>query len=128
MSSADGTSGGRPNRLAARRAKWVASGGMAGSPSPGGGGGAGETGRRYPKRGQVDREDGQAIPEILREPAVGDHRLEVGVGGGDDPHVHVPGPLAPHPLELAVWRMRSSRTWAAGGSSPHSSRNKVPQS
>ena len=39
------------------------------------------------QRGQVDAEHGQAIEEVVTEPAVGDRALEVTVGGGDQPHV-----------------------------------------
>ena len=70
------------------RAKWAASAGMSAG--------------RSRKRRQADREDGQAIPQVLAEPPVADHLRQVAVGRGHDPDVDVQLPLAADPLERAV--------------------------
>ena len=55
-----------------------------------------------PQRRQPDGEDAQAVVEVLAEAAVRHGPLEVAVGGGDDPHVHLAGPAGADALELAV--------------------------
>jgi len=54
------------------------------------------------KGGQADREDGQAMVEVLSERALSDHRPQVSVGRGDPAHVHVDGGAAAEPLELPL--------------------------
>ena len=44
-----------------------------------------------PERRHQNRNDTEPVVEILPEPARGDLRLEVLVGGADDPHVHLEG-------------------------------------
>jgi hypothetical protein len=43
----------------------------------------------------------EAEEEVLSKPARLDLLVQVGVGGGDDPHVRAPGLGRSHPLELA---------------------------
>jgi hypothetical protein len=52
--------------------------------------------------GQEDRHDVQTIVEILAEGSFLESRLQVPVGGGDDPDIHGQGPGAPHALEAAL--------------------------
>ena len=49
-----------------------------------------------------DREDVQPVVEVGAEAAVGRHRPEVAVGGGDQPHVHLALVRRAEPLELAL--------------------------
>src|SRR6266853_997842 len=51
------------------------------------------------ERRHLDRDDVQAVVEILPEPARRDALGQVLVGGGEDTDVHPDGVLAPHPLE-----------------------------
>ena len=51
---------------------------------------------------QLDGDDVQPIVQILPERAVRDHPLQVDVGGGDDPDVHLDGVDAPQPPELPL--------------------------
>ena len=53
------------------------------------------------QRRQVDRDRVEPEEEILAEPAGGDLRRKVGVGGGDEPHVGPDRPRGADPLELA---------------------------
>ena len=55
-----------------------------------------------PQRRQRDADDVQAEEEILAELPVGDGRLEIAVGRGDDPHVDLDVLPAAEPRELAV--------------------------
>ena len=95
-----------------------------------GGPSAGMSPHRSRQRRQVDKKTRQPVPKILAEPALGDHGGQVAMRGGDDP---------PRPRELASApdlvpasrpaRIHSRRgAWAAGGSSPTSSRRSVPPS
>lgn len=54
------------------------------------------------KRRESDGEDGDAIPQVLSEAAIGDHCLEVSVRRGDDPYVRVELALSPDTFECAV--------------------------
>ena len=67
------------------------------------------------QRRNVDRDDGEAVVEVGAEGAFGGHLLEVGVAGGDDPHVdgdHLVAAHAPdllllkHPQQLSLERQR----------------------
>ena len=54
------------------------------------------------ERRQEDREDVDAVVEVLAEKSRLDERLQVAVGGGDDPHVGLDRAIAAHALELAL--------------------------
>ena len=54
------------------------------------------------QRRQVDREDRDPVPEVLAEAALGDHRVQVAMRGGDDAHVDVERLAAADALEAAV--------------------------
>src|SRR5690606_8866818 len=62
------------------------------------------------------------------EPAVGDHRLQVAVGRGDDPHVDLNRALAADALDPAVLEHPQQADLRRWGSSPTSSRKSVPPS
>ncbi len=51
---------------------------------------------------QVDREDVDPVPEVGAELPVADHRSEVAMGGGDDPHVDMQLVLPADPLEAPI--------------------------
>ena len=55
-----------------------------------------------PKRRQLNREDSQAVPEILSKVTVYNHSLKIAVGRTYNPHVDMPEFFTSHPLELAV--------------------------
>ncbi len=42
----------------------------------------------------------EAIIEIIPKPALPHHFLQVAIGGGDDAHIHLLGPIAPYGFEL----------------------------
>jgi hypothetical protein len=52
------------------------------------------------QRGQADGEHGEAIVEVVAEPALGHRRVEVAVGGGDEADVGLEGRRAAHPFVL----------------------------
>ena len=52
--------------------------------------------------GQADVIGGQAVEKGPAEGAAFDSRFEIGVGGGDHPHVGAPGLGAPQGLDLAI--------------------------
>jgi hypothetical protein len=56
----------------------------------------------FPERRDLDRDDVQAIEEIVLEPAVGDHLAQVAIGGGDDADVDALRPLGAERLELPL--------------------------
>ena len=58
--------------------------------------------RALAQRRHVNRDDVEAIEQVLAERAAGDLLLEVLVGGGDDPHVHLDDAVAAEPLELLL--------------------------
>ena len=86
---------GSPSR-AARRRKWRASGSI--SPA------------RSRSRRQADGEHVDAVVQILAEPALGDQRRQVTIGGGNDPHVEGNLVLPAHAADAA----RLQRTQQAG--------------
>ena len=46
------------------------------------------------KRLHVDGNDVQPVVQIFTEPASGDHRFQILMGGGDDPSIHCDGFIA----------------------------------
>ena len=54
------------------------------------------------QRRHLDRHDVQPVVEVLAELAGLDHRRQVAVGGGDQPHVDLDRPRAAEPLELVL--------------------------
>ena len=54
------------------------------------------------QRWHGDREDVQPVVEVLAEAALADLVLELAVGRGDQPHVHLDRPVAADALELAL--------------------------
>src|SRR5437667_4629836 len=54
------------------------------------------------ERRDLDRNDVQAVKEILLKFALGDHLAEIAVRGRDDAHVDAFGPFRPERLELAL--------------------------
>ena len=82
----------------------------------------------FGERGQVDREDGEAVEEILAEAAGVDRGVDVAMGGGDDAHVDRDLAAAADPLHRPSSSTRSSFTCMSAGMSPISSRNRVPPS
>ena len=63
---------------------------------------AGMSSRRSRSGGNLDRDDVEAVEQIFLELAVGDHLPQIAVGGGDDAHVDLLGPLGAERLELAL--------------------------
>ncbi len=57
--------------------------------------------RALAQGGNAHRDDGDAVVEIFAELALGDHGLEVAVGGGDDAHGDADGLLAADAVEFA---------------------------
>ena len=53
------------------------------------------------QRRDVQPDDVEAVEEVLAEAAVGDQRVEVGVGGGDDADVDAMGPGLAERMDLA---------------------------
>ena len=56
----------------------------------------------FAERRQVERQNLEAVEQILAEAALGDQLLEVGVGGGDDPHVNLDGVRLAERMNLMV--------------------------
>jgi len=54
------------------------------------------------QRGQANRDDAQAIEQILAKRAGGDEFVEAAIGGRDDAHRDTNGLFAADPLQLAV--------------------------
>ena len=54
------------------------------------------------KTRNLDREDGEAVEQIFAEGAGVDRRVDVAMGGGDDPHVHADLAAAADPLHGAL--------------------------
>src|SRR5262245_66537881 len=52
-----------------------------------------------PERRHLDRDDVEAVVEVLPEAALTDERREITVGRGNDAHVDLDGVLAADPLE-----------------------------
>jgi hypothetical protein len=52
--------------------------------------------------GQAHGEDVEPVEQILAEFAFLDHLRQVAVGGGDDAHIHLDGPVAAHSLEFLL--------------------------
>jgi hypothetical protein len=54
------------------------------------------------ERRQVDRDDVQAVEEILAQHAVGDRAAQIAVGGRHQAHVDLHVPRVAHPADLAL--------------------------
>jgi hypothetical protein len=80
------------------------------------------------ERRQADREDVEAVPEVLAEAPRRDVAGEVPVGRGDDPDVHLQRPVPAHPLEGPVLQHAQELGLQLGASSPTSSRKSVAPS
>ena len=52
--------------------------------------------------GDEDGKHAEAVVEVAAERAAGHHGVEVAVGGGDEPHVHLLRARAAQPLELLL--------------------------
>ncbi|MNX19999.1 hypothetical protein D3C86_499330 [compost metagenome] len=50
----------------------------------------------------MDADDVEAVEQVFAKLAVGDPFLQILVGGGDDPHVHLHRLMAADPVELAI--------------------------
>ena len=55
-----------------------------------------------PQRRKADRDDAEAVEEVLTEPPVGHEGPEVLVGGGDDPHIDLGALGPPDPPHLVL--------------------------
>ena len=53
------------------------------------------------QRRQVDRDDVEAVKEILAEPALAHFLLQIAIGAGDEAHVDADGLVAADALEFA---------------------------
>ncbi len=69
----------------------------------------------HAQRRKVDREHTDAVPEILAELAVGDHRADVAVRRGDDADVGLERLLAADALEAAVLQHSHQADLSRGG-------------
>jgi len=68
------------------------------------------------------------VEQVGAEPPGRDLDRELAVGGRDDPDVDPEQLVGADPLDLADCRARRSLGWIESGSSPISSRNRVPPS
>ena len=87
-----------------------------------------DIGLSLPEWRQWDREDVEPEPEVLPELVLLHHGLEVPVGRGDDPDVHLYGGSAAHPFEFLRLQHPQEPHLSIAGSSPISSRKIVPLS
>ena len=76
----------------------------------------------------AEREDVQAVEEVLAEAPLRTPRREVAVGRGDDADVDLDGLRAAAALDSCSSSTRSSLACSSSGSSPISSRKRVPPS
>ena len=57
----------------------------------------------FPQGRHMNVEDVQPVKEIFAEAALFHQIPEVLIGGRDDPHIHVDGPVVPNPLNLSFF-------------------------
>src|SRR5262249_51790662 len=79
------------------------------------------------KRGELDREHGQPVIQVLSEPAFPGGRGKVLVGRGDDGYIDGLVPVLPRRRTDRSSMTLSSLAWSASGSRPISSRKIVPR-
>ena len=77
------------------------------------------------QRRDADRDHVEAVVQVLLEAAVGDHLLQVAVGGGDDADVHALRALGRRAARTrAPGCTRSSLAWMASASASRSRRGR----
>ena len=84
--------------------------------------------RALAQRRQLQREDVQAVVQVLAELSLATAFAQIAIGGGDDADVDLDRALPPTRSNSRSWSTRSSFTCTSSGISPISSRKIVPPS
>src|SRR5688572_18975886 len=69
----------------------------------------------FTERWQPNRKHADAIPEVLAKRACLYHRMEITMGGRDDPHIYAPGLLSTHALVCTVLENSQQTHLCVGG-------------